>query len=95
MSEIERTDVGSEEYESSRAKWERWNEDAKMALEDEQLERSKRWQAEDTQDALDEFYEHIESLPVDEAIAALEGLRAYQEDILKERDITEGRIHYE
>ena len=94
MSEIERTEVGSEEYESTRAKWERWDEDARMALEDEQLERSKRWQAEDTQDALDIFYDHIESLPVDDAIAALEGLRAYQAEILGERDIVMGWEHF-
>ncbi len=47
------------------------------------------------QESLQEFYEWIEALPLDEADMAIRGIRAYEEDILREQDIRQGHVRFE
>lgn len=46
-------------------------------------------------DATAEFFAWVDSLPLDEAIVALEGLKQYEQDIARERFNVEGYIKYE
>lgn len=87
---LERTDVGNEEFESNRSKWERWNEDARLVAEEaEELVVAQRAFL-DVDDALLEWDAYIHSLPIEEAQAALDGLKEYAEDVLREREIEQG-----
>lgn len=46
-------------------------------------------------DSLEEFYDWIESLPLDEADTALKGLLEYEKDIQKELFEVDGYIRFE
>lgn len=46
-------------------------------------------------DCLEEFYDWIESLPLDEADTALKGIREYEKAIQQEQFRVDGYIRYE
>ncbi len=46
-------------------------------------------------DEVREFYAWVESLPVDDAHAAIQGLVEYTEAVQAERDIRQGHLRYE
>ena len=50
---------------------------------------------EPAQEAVQEFYEWMESLPIKDAELALKGIEAYQDDVQAERDIRSGHLRLE
>lgn len=46
-------------------------------------------------DEVMEFYAWVESLPVDDAHTAIQGLVEYSEAVLAQRDIRQGHLRYE
>lgn len=43
-------------------------------------------------ESIEIFEQHLDSLPFDEAVEAVRGLRAYQAEVQAERDIVAGRV---
>ena len=47
------------------------------------------------QEAVQEFYEWINALPIKDAELAIKGIEAYQDDVQAELFRTQGRVRYE
>lgn len=51
--------------------------------------------SEATQEAVETFYDYINSLTLDEAMTALRGIKQYEKDVQAELFRAQGRVRYE